>query len=57
MGRTLLWVYPDALSASEVWVWLWLAILNVVGSHATRGRLQYASALERFRGIDVRGWA
>ena len=43
VGRTVLWVYSDTLGASDVWVRLWLATLDVVGSHVARGRL-YACA-------------
>jgi len=38
--RTVLWVYSDTLGAGEVRVRLWLATLDVVGSHVTRGGLQ-----------------
>jgi hypothetical protein len=54
-GLTVLRVYPDALSASDVGVRLWLAMLDIVGSHVARSRLLYACARECFRGVNVCG--
>jgi len=55
-ARTILWVCPDALSPSEVRIWLRLAALDVVGSHITRGGQRYACPRECLWGVDLRGW-
>jgi len=55
-GRTVLRVYTDAHRAGEVWIWLWLAALNVVGGYVARCGNAYSGACECFGSIDVRGW-
>jgi len=55
-GRTVLRIYTNARCAGEVWPWLWLAALNVVGGYVARCGHWYAGARKCFRSIDIRGW-
>ena len=43
-GRTILWIYTETRRAGEVWIWLWLAALYVVGGYVARCRHWYAGA-------------
>lgn len=53
-GRTILRVYTEARRAGEVWIWLWLATLYVVGGYVARCRHRYTGAGKCLGGIDVR---